>query len=74
MAYSPRTCSRPVGQQAEPLRGSLVLAKRDDLSEESLEQLDRAGAAQPVLEASDGTLLTVLPEVRVELEAETRRA
>ncbi len=58
-----------LGQRAESLRGSLVLAQSEDLSTESLEQLDRAGAAQPVLESADGTLLTVLPEVRVELAA-----
>jgi hypothetical protein len=58
-----------LGRRAESLRGSLVLAKKDDLSAESLERLDRAGAAQPVLESADGTLLTVLPEVRVELES-----
>lgn len=59
-----------LGQQAEPLRGSLVLARSDDLSAESLQQVDHTGAAQPVLESADGTLLTVLPEVRVELQGD----
>ena len=50
---------------SRPLRGDLVLIKRDPFSTEQIDELIAGGAAHPVFRAGDA-LLVALPEVRVE--------
>lgn len=62
-----------LGRHSRKLRGNLVLLEKADLPSELEDALDEAGALQPVFRAGDGTLVVVLPEVRIEA-ADERQA
>jgi hypothetical protein len=57
---------------AQPVRGDLILVKRQALTPKQLDALTRLGAAHPVFQ-SKGALLIALPEVRVEESSNQRR-
>jgi hypothetical protein len=57
---------------SRPLRGDLVLVRRDALSRRQLEALAKQGAIQPVFHAQ-GAALIALPEVRVEESSPERQ-
>jgi hypothetical protein len=59
-------------KDAHPLRGDLILVKRQALTPKQLDALTRHGAAHPVFQ-SEGALLIALPEVRVEESSSQRR-
>ena len=59
-------------KDARPLRGDLILVKRQLLTPRQLDALTRHGAAHPVFQ-SEGALLIALPEVRVEESSSQRR-
>jgi hypothetical protein len=59
-------------KDARPLRGDLILVKRQLLTPKQLDALTRHGAAHPVFQ-SKGALLIALPEVRVEESSSQRR-
>lgn len=59
-------------KDARPLRGDLILVKRQLLTPKQLDALIRHGAAHPVFQ-SKGALLIALPEVRVEESSSQRR-
>jgi hypothetical protein len=59
-------------KDAHPLRGDLILVKRQALPSKQLAELTRQGAAHPVFQ-SKGALLVALPEVRVEESSSQRR-
>ncbi|MFI5454892.1 MAG: hypothetical protein ACHRXM_05515 [Isosphaerales bacterium] len=50
---------------SKPLRGDLVLVRRNALSSQQLDALAKQGAIHPVFHA-EGAMLVALPEVRVE--------
>jgi len=58
-------------KDAHPLRGELILVKRQALTPKQLDVLTRHGAAHPVFQ-SNGALLIALPEVRVEESSSQR--
>ena len=59
-------------KDAHPLRGQLILVKRQAIPPKKLGVLSRRGVAQPVFN-SNGALLIALPEVRVEESSSQRR-
>jgi hypothetical protein len=59
-------------KDARPLRGDLILVKRQLLTPKQLDALTRHGAAHPVFQ-SNGAMLIALPEVRVEESSSQRR-
>ena len=61
-------------RQSDPLRGSVVLLRSDDLAAAVVDALESVGALHPVYTSEDGALLVVLPEVRVEVEDEAQAA
>jgi hypothetical protein len=64
---------REVQRKSRELRGGIVLLHGGDLPDAVTGELDEAGALQPVFRAADGSLLVVLPEVRIEA-ADERQA
>jgi hypothetical protein len=58
-----------IRRAGRPLTGALVLVDGGALDEGLRGRLDQGGALQPVYHSSDGTLIVVLPEVRVEAAA-----
>jgi hypothetical protein len=52
-------------KSSRPLRGDLILVKRDAIPADHLDELINTGAAQPVFR-SDGAMMIALPEIRVE--------
>jgi hypothetical protein len=59
-------------KDAHPLRGDLILVKRQALTPKQLDALTRQAAVHPVFH-SQGALLVALPEVRVEESSSQRR-
>jgi hypothetical protein len=59
-------------ESSRPLRGDLLLVRRDALSDRQLDALARRGAVHPVFH-SEGAMLVALPEVRVEEPSPERR-
>jgi hypothetical protein len=61
-----------VREVSRPLRGDLVLLRRDALSSRQLDTLAKRAAIQPVFRA-EGAMLVALPEVRLEEPSLERR-
>jgi hypothetical protein len=62
-----------LGKDARSLRGDLFLARRKSVPPKQLQELEQAGAVEPVFQAQ-GAMIVVLPEVRVEDPSQERRA
>jgi hypothetical protein len=71
-AVSPADLKALLRDASRPLRGDLVLVRRDALSSRQLDALAKQGAIHPVFHAG-GAMLVALPEVRVEESSPERR-
>jgi hypothetical protein len=70
-ALSPRLRAAML-KDSRPLRGDLILARRQAVPPKQLDALTRTGAAHPVFKAEGATLIA-LPEVRVEESSSQRQ-
>ena len=71
-ADADRNLKALIRDASRPLRGDLVLVRRDALSSRQLDALAKQGAIHPVFHA-EGAMLVALPEVRVEESSPQRR-